>query len=111
MITAPTFIFHLSDIMQSYPLHTHNVVLFLVSSWKQTFGVRRVVSGQIRLERILILPLAPCGFETPYLSLPPLGIATMIPCTWGLLCSFLAPLPGSNSVGLIFSCVLVCLLH
>ena len=30
--------------MQSYPLHTHNVVLFLVSSWKQTFGVRRVVS-------------------------------------------------------------------
>ena len=29
--------------MQSYPLHTHNVVLFLVSSWKQTFGVRRVV--------------------------------------------------------------------
>ena len=43
MITAPTFIFYLSDIMQSYPLHTHNVVLFLVSSWKQTFGVRRVV--------------------------------------------------------------------
>ena len=30
--------------MQSYPLHTHNVVLFLVSSWKQTFGVRKVVS-------------------------------------------------------------------
>ena len=30
--------------MQSYPLYTHNVVLFLVSSWKQTFGVRRVVS-------------------------------------------------------------------
>ena len=30
--------------MQSYPLHTHNIVLFLVSSWKQTFGVRRVVS-------------------------------------------------------------------
>ena len=30
--------------MQSYPLHTHNVVLYLVSSWKQTFGVRRVVS-------------------------------------------------------------------
>ena len=30
--------------MQSYPLHTHNVVLFLVSSWKQTFGTRRVVS-------------------------------------------------------------------
>ena len=30
--------------MQSYPLHTHNVVLFLVSRWKQTFGVRRVVS-------------------------------------------------------------------
>ena len=29
--------------MQSYPLHTHNVVLFLVSSWKQTFSVRRVV--------------------------------------------------------------------
>ena len=39
---------------------------------------------QIGLERILILPLAPCGFDTPYLSLPPLGIATMIPCTWGL---------------------------
>ena len=39
---------------------------------------------QIGLERILILPLAPCGFDTPYLSLPPLGIATMILCTWGL---------------------------
>ena len=39
---------------------------------------------QIGLERILILPLAACGFDTPYLSLPPLGIATMIPCTWGL---------------------------
>ena len=39
---------------------------------------------QIGLERILILPLAPCGFDTPYLSLPPLEIATMIPCTWGL---------------------------
>ena len=39
---------------------------------------------QIELERILILPLAPCEFHTPYLSLPPLGIATMIPCTWGL---------------------------
>ena len=34
---------------------------------------------QIGLERILILPLAPCGFDTPYLSLPPLEIATMIP--------------------------------
>ena len=30
--------------MQIYPLHTHNVVLFLISSWKQTSGVRRVVS-------------------------------------------------------------------
>src|SRR3954468_17274879 len=39
---------------------------------------------QIGLERILILPLAPCGFDTPYLSLPPLEIAMMIPCTWGL---------------------------
>ena len=66
---------------------------------------------QIGLERILILPLAPCGFDTPYLSLPPLEIATMIPCTWGLSSSFLAPLPGSNSVGLIFSCVLVCFLY
>ena len=66
---------------------------------------------QIGLERILILPLAPCGFDTPYLSLPPLEISTMIPCTWGLSSSFLAPLPGSNSVGLIFSCVLVCFLH
>ena len=44
MITAPTFIIYLSDIMQNYPLHTHNVVLFLISSWKQMFGVRRVVS-------------------------------------------------------------------
>ena len=39
---------------------------------------------QIGLERILILPLAPCGFDTPYLSLPPLEIATMIRCAWGL---------------------------
>mgnify|MGYP005825876839 CR=1 FL=1 len=39
---------------------------------------------QIGLERILILPLAPCGFGTPYLSLPPLEISMMIPCTWGL---------------------------
>ena len=30
--------------MQSYRPHTHNVVLFLVSRWKQMFGVRRVVS-------------------------------------------------------------------
>ena len=30
--------------MQSYPLHTQNVVLFLISSWKQMFGVRKVVS-------------------------------------------------------------------
>ena len=44
MITSPTFMFLLSDIMRSYPLHTHDVVLFLVSSSKQTFGVRRVVS-------------------------------------------------------------------
>ena len=44
MITTPTFMFYLSDIMQSYPLHTPNVVLFLVSSWKQMSGVRRVVS-------------------------------------------------------------------
>ena len=34
--------------MQSYSLHTHNVVLFLVSSWKQTFGVHRVVSVEDR---------------------------------------------------------------
>ena len=39
---------------------------------------------QIGLERISILPLAPCGFDTPYLSLPPLEIAMMIPYTWGL---------------------------
>ena len=39
---------------------------------------------QIGPERILILPLAPCGFDTPYLSLPPLGIAMIIPCTGGL---------------------------
>ena len=39
---------------------------------------------QIGLERILILPLTPCGFDTPYLSLPPLKIATIIPYTWGL---------------------------
>ena len=30
--------------MQSYPLHTHNIILFLVSRWKQTFVVRIVVS-------------------------------------------------------------------
>ena len=30
--------------MQSYPIHMHNVVLFLVSSWKQTFDAHRVVS-------------------------------------------------------------------
>ena len=39
---------------------------------------------QIGLERILTLPLDPCGFDTPCLSLPHLGIAMMIPCTWGL---------------------------
>ena len=83
MITTPNLYFS-TTIPCKVPLHTHNVVLFLVSSWKQTFGVRRIVSWQIGLERILILPLAPCGFDTPYLSLPPLGIATMIPYTWGL---------------------------
>ena len=30
--------------MQSYPLHTHNVVLFLISRSKQTFGGRLLVS-------------------------------------------------------------------
>ena len=30
--------------MKSYPLFAHNVVLFLVSRWKQMLGVRRVVS-------------------------------------------------------------------
>ena len=44
MITSPTFKFEHSATMQSYPLHTHNIVLFLVSSWKQTLDVRRVVS-------------------------------------------------------------------
>ena len=33
---------------------------------------------QIGLERILILPLAPCGFDTPFLPLPYLESATMI---------------------------------
>src|SRR3990170_7011751 len=70
--------------MQSYPLHTHNVVyfLFLVGSKRSVYV--ESYQWQIGLERILILPLAPCGFDTPYLSLPPLRIATMIPCTWGL---------------------------
>ena len=43
--------------MQSYPLHTHNIVLFFISSWKQMFGVRRVVSvvgrlciGEVRVD-------------------------------------------------------------
>ena len=83
--------------------------LFLVGS-KRSVHVESY-QWQIGLERILILPLAPCGFDTPYLSLPPLGIATMIPCTWGLSSSFLARLSGSNSVGLIFSCALVCFLY
>ena len=95
--------------MQSYPLHTHNVVSFLVGSKRSVYV--ESYQWQIGLERILILPLDPCGFDTPYLSLSPLGIAMMIPCTWGLSISFLAPLPGSNSVGLIFSCVHVCFLY
>ena len=111
MITTPTFIFYLSDIIQSYPLHTHIIVFFslLVGSKRSVYV--ELYQWQIGLEIILILPLAPCGFDTPYLSLPPLENATMIPCTWGLSSSFLAPLPGSHSVGLIFSCVLVCFLH
>src|SRR3989337_401943 len=70
--------------MQSYPLHTHNVVYFsfLIGSKRSVYV--ESYQWQIGLERILILPLAPCGFDTPYLSLPPLEIATMIPCTWGL---------------------------
>ena len=51
---------------------------------------------QIGLERILILPLAPCGFDTPYLSLPPLEIATMIPCTWGLSVTSVHPEASDN---------------
>src|SRR3990170_2249065 len=70
--------------MQSYPLHTHNVVYFsFLDGSKRTVYVESY-QWQIGLERILILPLPPCGFDTPYLSLPPLEIATMIPCTWGL---------------------------
>ena len=68
--------------MQSYSLHTHNVVLFLVGSKRSAYD--ESYHWLIGLERILILPLAPCGFDTPYLSLPPLEIATMIPGTWGL---------------------------
>lgn len=37
---------------------------------------------QIGPERILILPLVSCGFDTPYLPLPSLESASMIPCTW-----------------------------
>ena len=70
--------------MQSYPLHTHNIVLFLVSSWKQMFGVHRVVSVADRAWENIELTFRSFGFDTPYLSLPPLGIAMMIPCTWGL---------------------------
>ena len=83
--------------------------LFLVGS-KRSVHVESY-QWQIGLERILVLPLVPCGFDTPYLSLPPLEIATMIPCTWGLSSSFLAPLPGSNSMKLIFLYMLVCFLH
>ena len=73
--------------MQSYPLHTHNIVLFLISSWKQTLGVHRVVSVEDRTWENNYLAFSSLRFDTPYLSLPPLGIATMIPCTWGLSCS------------------------
>ena len=127
MITSPTFIFYLSDTMQSYPLHTHNVVLFLVSSWKQTFGVRRVASVADRACENIDLPFSSlwvqnsilitsiignCYDDSLYLGIIKLfSSATMITCTWGLSSSFLAPLPGSNSMGLIFSCVLVCFLH
>ena len=38
----------------------------------------------IGLERVFVLPLAPHWVQHSYLSLPPLGIATTIPCTWGL---------------------------
>src|SRR5215216_4065545 len=97
--------------MQSYPLHTHNVDLFPFLDGSKRLVFVELYQWKIGIERILILPLYPCGFDTPYLSLPPFEISTMIPCTWGLSSSFLAPLPGSNSVGLIFSCVLVCFLH
>ena len=61
---------------------------------------------QIGLERILILPLARCGFDTPYLSLTPLGIAMMIPCTWGLsiyhvVCFFPVLLLSSGNVAIV----------
>ena len=67
--------------MQSYPLHIHNIVLFLVCRWKQTFGVHRVVSVADRTWENIDLTF---GFDTPYLLHPPLEIATMIPCSWGL---------------------------
>ena len=106
MITAPTFSSPISYKVILFIPTTQFYFLFLVGSKRQVHV--ESYQWQIGLEGILILPLAPCGFDTPYLSLSPLGIATMIPYTWGLSSSFLAPLPGSNSVGLIFSCVLVC---
>ena len=84
MITTPTFIF-------SSPISCKAILFIPTTQFYFLFlvGSKRLVcvesyQWQIGLERILILPLAPCGFDTPYLSLSPLGIATMIPCTWGL---------------------------
>ena len=84
MIIALTFIFYLSDIMQSYPLHTHNVILFLVSSWKQTFGVRRVVSVADRTRENIDLAFSSLWVRHSILITSTFGNSYMIPCTWGL---------------------------
>src|SRR3954470_8967397 len=94
--------------MQSYPLHTHNVVLFIVSSWKQTFGVLRVVSMADRTWENIDITFSSLWVRHSILITSTFGNCYYDSLHLGLSSSFLAPLPGENSVGLIFSCMLVC---
>ena len=70
--------------MQSYPLHTHNVVLFLVSSWKQTFGVRRVVSVADWTWENIDLTFSSLWVRHSILITSTFGNCYDDSCTWGL---------------------------
>jgi len=80
--------------------HTSIVTLVLFPRWSKRLVCVELYQWLIELERILILSLAPRWVRHSYLS----KRLHTIPYTCGLSRPFLAPLPGSHSVGE-YSCV------
>ena len=84
--------------------HTRIIALVLFPRyWKRLVCVE-LYKWLIELERTFILPLAPRWVRLSYLS----KRLHTIPYTCGISRPFLAPLPGSHSVGEYFLYALVC---